>query len=575
MDKPAPQPPQWERVREILHQALDRDPAERPAFLDQACAGDAPLRSELDSLIAASNQTARWLDKPAVALTVAAEAAAPQQTAHLEPGTIVSHYRIIGKLGEGGMGAVYHAVDTLLDRPVALKVLAHVARDPTEGRRLVREAQAASALNHPNIVTIYEYGTAGGAGFLAMEYVRGATLEALLAGNPRPPLQVWLGYARQIATGLAKAHAAGIVHRDLKPGNVMVTEDGVIKILDFGLARHEVPAETGAATMVALTRQGAILGTPAYMSPEQALGERVDQRSDVFSFGVMLYEIVTGKRPFQGANVYSTLHEVTARQPVPVLELQPETPPRLATLITRCLEKDKDQRLRSMQDAIAAFDLLLAPPPAVPVASSSRRTAVASVIAAALGVSAGTIYYTTRPAPAVPLRLSYALEVQRMREGQPEGLPYRPVGDEVFQAGWKFRLYLQTHQPGHLYLFSDGPGPDGTPVLFLLRPAPGAASQQAPLAEPAPTGWFVFDEHPGVERLWIVWSGQSVAVLERAVVNSAPTKGLLPAQMAEPVRDALARLQMQAEMQSSRSAGLTSIRTAAPHLAELLLLRHR
>ena len=209
------------------------------------------------------------------------------------------HFDILEKLGEGGMGVVYKARDTHLDRLVAIKVLpAEKVADPERRRRFVQEAKAASALNHPNIVTIYDIGQTDGIDFIAMEYVEGKTLDALI---PRKGLRLSLAlkYAVQVAEALARAHGAGIIHRDLKPSNVMVDEHGLVKVLDFGLAKLTEAAAADAETATMRTGQGVVLGTAAYMSPEQAEGKQIDSRSDVFGFGSMFYEMLTGQRAFR------------------------------------------------------------------------------------------------------------------------------------------------------------------------------------------------------------------------------------------------------------------------------------
>src|SRR6266496_2100035 len=272
----------------------------------------------------------------------------------------LSHYRILGKLGEGGMGVVYRAIDTRLERTVALKILPREAvGDPERRWRFEREAKAASALNHPNIVTIYDIDRApldGGEAvdFIAMECVEGETLDHVLAGR-RLNIEETLAYATQIAGALAAAHSAGIIHRDVKPGNVMVTPSGQVKMLDFGLAKL-VEARGGgsqpgtssdslAATITGAlaapgTRQGAILGTLAYMSPEQAQGNPVDARSDVFSLGTILYEMLAGNRPFRGDSNLMTLAAIL-RDPVPPLKgLRPEIPEDLDRIVSRSLEKN-------------------------------------------------------------------------------------------------------------------------------------------------------------------------------------------------------------------------------------------
>ena len=336
-------PARWRRVEEIYQAAVEREPEERAAFLAVACAGDEDLRREVESLLAQPS-TDEMLDRPAWA---------PEAT-RLTAGQQVSHYQIQEKLGEGGMGAVYRAYDTQLRRPVALKVLPpEYASDPERRERLLREARAASALNHPNIVGIYEVGSDNGVDFIAMEFIEGKSLGDIIPGKGLP-LGKALDYAAQIASGLAKAHAAGVVHRDLKPGNIMLTgpasgHPGLVKLLDFGLARR---VESGEGHDTTLTMEGAILGTPAYMSPEQAQGKPVDARSDVFSFGSVLYQMVTGHRAFEKDSHISTLAAVVQGEPRPL----PSSVPRdLERIIARCLRKDPERRFQSMANVRVAL----------------------------------------------------------------------------------------------------------------------------------------------------------------------------------------------------------------------------
>ncbi len=270
-------------------------------------------------------------------------------------GQALGHYRIEAKLGEGGMGVVYRAFDTHLDRPVAIKILrADATASPERRRRFQQEAKAASALNHPNIVHIYDISSSGATDYIAMEFVDGKTLDRLIGKNGLV-LPDLLKYAIQVADALARAHAAGIVHRDLKPANIIVGEDGRVKLLDFGLAKlteatihAAVDSEAGTATITARedvqTQEGTIVGTIAYMSPEQAEGKKVDARSDIFSFGSVLYEMVTGRRPFEGANKISTLSAILHKEPLPLTEAAPDLPPELDKIIWRCLRKDSDRR---------------------------------------------------------------------------------------------------------------------------------------------------------------------------------------------------------------------------------------
>ena len=277
-------------------------------------------------------------------------------------GRAISHYRIVEKLGEGGMGVVYKARDTHLDRFVAIKVLPpDKVADPERKQRFVQEAKAASSLNHPNIITIYDIGQAEGVDFISMECVTGKTLDRLI---PRHGMRLneALKCAVQIADALARAHSAGIVHRDLKPGNIMVNEHGLVKVLDFGLAKltEAAPADGDEATrtMRPTTEEGKIVGTVAYMSPEQAEGKKVDARSDIFSFGSVLYEMVTGEKAFHGDTKASTLAAILKDTPRPASKLVDGLPREVERLISRCLRKEVNQRSQHMDDVKIALQEL-------------------------------------------------------------------------------------------------------------------------------------------------------------------------------------------------------------------------
>src|SRR5579864_5062667 len=401
----------WVRARDILDRALSLPEASRASYLDQACGADAELRREVESLLAVADRPA-FSDRPAPAdpgATITMQGAAAAGTPIL-PGQRISHYQIASKIGEGGMGAVYRAIDTNLGRTVALKVISRPFISADDKRRFAREAKAASALNHANIVTIYEYNSDHGIDFIAMEFVEGSALDKLLKQGGTP-LSTLLDYARQVAGALAKAHAAGIAHRDLKPGNIMITGDGVVKVLDFGLAKQSRDAEGGEGTVtMALTQIGAVLGTPSYMSPEQAMGEPADFRSDIFSFGIILYELVCGRRPCQGSDAQTTLRQIVYKEPSPVEEVNQSLPQDLAALIAECLRKDREQRLQSMGDASERLRSIAEAPAATatataaptPAASPSirfpwRRVAKWSLWAAAgIAIAAGGVRWGPR-----------------------------------------------------------------------------------------------------------------------------------------------------------------------------------
>jgi eukaryotic-like serine/threonine-protein kinase len=335
-------------------------------------------------------------------------------------GTTISHYQILEKTGEGGMGVVYRALDTRLNRPVALKVLAPaVMSDEQRRARFAGEAKAASALNHPNIITIYDVGETGGASFIAMEFVSGNTLDRLV-GRRGLGVRDALNYGVQIADALAAAHAVGIVHRDLKPANVMVTGEGRVKVLDFGIAKlierldsGDAPTATQAVHVTPWTEEGTVIGTAAYMSPEQAEGKKVDARSDIFSFGSLLYEMVTGTQAFRGETKASTISAILEREPRPVREIAPDVPRELERIIRHCLRKDPTRRFQHLEDVKTLLLELkeeadtgkLFAPESTPATSGLRPRQAALVGSVAVLVSAGAIgavWWSSRPSPAAP-----------------------------------------------------------------------------------------------------------------------------------------------------------------------------
>jgi len=343
-------PERWQQVEGIYYAALDRPVNERAAFLDQACGSDAALRKQVEALLKAHAKADGFLDTPA--MEIAARAAASHPTSPLI-GTQISHYRVLQLLGVGGMGEVYEARDTRLDRSVAIKVLPRdVAEDPHRRMRFEREAKVISQLNHPHVCSIYDVGNDKGVPYIVMELVEGETLAERIDRQPIPVQQA-LPLFDQIADALQAAHGKGIIHRDLKPANVKITPAGKIKVLDFGLAKA-LGNDSSATDLSELptlsfyaTGAGMILGTAAYMSPEQARGKSVDHRTDIWAFGCCLYQALTGKVAFLGETTSDTIAAVLERQP-DWDALPPKTQLAVRSLLRSCLQKDAGLRPSDM-----------------------------------------------------------------------------------------------------------------------------------------------------------------------------------------------------------------------------------
>ena len=426
----------WNHVDQLLQSALDIPAVERDAHLRNVCGGDQRLEEEVHSLLAAHDRADRFLAAPAIDLAareLAGEHSDDGSQAGGDPlvGQTLSHYRIVEKLGGGGMGVVYKAEDSRLHRPVALKFVSEeLSRDPEALSRFAREAQTASALNHTNICTIYDIGEQDGQSFIVMEYLEGTTLQERLAAGSLS-LNTLLDVGIQIADALDAAHSAGIIHRDIKPANIFIASRDRVKVLDFGLAKMRASTTPQVdVTTIAGTRQGVVMGTAAYMAPEQARGEAVDHRADIWSFGLVLYEMVKGTRPPQA------------------VRLRVEASPELERIVSKCLETERELRYQHAADLRTDLERLRRGQGATvaPQAALGRRRARwLSIGAAAVVVTAAVagVIYSRRPAPLTDKDTIVLAEFTNT------------TGDPVFDGTLRQGLAAQLQQSPFLSLVSD------------------------------------------------------------------------------------------------------------------------
>lgn len=543
-------PERYQIIKRHFHAALEQPESERAAFLAQACGADAELFADVEALLNADKRPGSFLDAPAYEM--AAGLLIDPLTGELE-GTALGPYRIVRLLGAGGMGEVYLAEDSRLGRQVALKLMPdHLARDPDLVRRFRQEARAASALNHPNLASIYEIEQADGRHFIAMEFVAGETLRRIITRGPMPTAEA-LRIAAQVAGALAEAHQIGIVHRDIKPENIMLDSRGRIKILDFGLAKYAPePANVSAAADSYLTTPGLLMGTTAYMSPEQVRAIAVDARTDLWSLGVVLYEMIAGAPPFSGPSRSDVIAAILEREPFPLKLENRAATAKLALIIGKLLARDRRERYAAAADLVEDLEALrrelepgfgtassavsivtdsVGQPPLKAGRSKIRTVLFALVAVLVLSGSvlvALKLWRPAHPVPASPGRaslaperqLSYWIEVQKYRGGKPFQAPFRLGKEIVFENDYQIRLHLRSAQDGHLYVISEGPSISGQPVSFvILFPSSTANAGNSRLSAgselqiPADT-WFVFDAKQGTERLWLVYSSTPIPSLE-------------------------------------------------------------
>lgn len=339
----------WIQVKKVFHEALRFQSEDRDRYLEGACGGDIDLRIEVESLLISLNEAKNFLEKPIISFGSSSEAKPT-----LADGEHISHYKIVRHLASGGMGEVYLAEDENLHRSVALKILPkHMLEDKARLRRFQREANAISALNHPNILTIFEFGVDNGKHLLVSEYVHGETLRQMLRRGPVSTRQT-LDIVIQTVSALQAAHDAGVIHRDIKPDNIMVRQDGYVKILDFGLAKltKPLPGNEHGGRDAFLSTPGVIMGTSGYVSPEQARSGRIDARSDIFSLGVVFYEMLTGSSPFAAESRADTMAAIVQIDPPHPGTINYDVPPELDRIVAKMLKKGREERYQTAGEVL-------------------------------------------------------------------------------------------------------------------------------------------------------------------------------------------------------------------------------
>jgi len=578
-------PERWQQISRIFNSAISLDDEARVAYVAGQCGGDESLRAEVEKLIASHQQASKENFIGGHAAEHAAELLlegdeARAQTTRLTNGQQLGSYLILKKLGAGGMGEVYLAKDSRLDRTVALKVLSpDVSSDKRRMQRFWQEAKVASSLNQPNIITIYEFGEVSDLTFLATEFIDGQTLRDCLR-KQRPKLGEILDIAIQVLAALDAAHEASIVHRDIKPENVMIRRrDHVVKVLDFGLAKVtekrpsvlvENESELEAATEYK-TAPGIIMGTINYMSPEQAQASAVDVRTDIWSTGVMIYEMVAGSMPFSGATSSHTIVQILEKDPAPLTKVATgNVPDELERIVGKAMAKDPDERYQTAKDMLidlrslkkhldvrAEIDRTSSPEvervtvaSEPPQAAEKKRVlliALAAMVLATVAIFAVSIWRSRRETTNAPVvtpastpvatgerTLTYWITVQKFRDGRAYGDAFPLAGEINFEADYQIRVHIRSPQPGYLYIFNEGPtNASATPEYNVVFPSKTANKGSSFLAagdvvQIPEKSWLQFDKQQGVEKLWLVFSQEAVPDLEAMKqFASEQTKGLI------------------------------------------------
>lgn len=587
----------WQQISRIFNRAISLDAAARSAYVKEKCGTDSELQAEIERLIESHEQAEDDEFMGGLAVEDVAEHFSKGEEQHaLQKGQQFGAYVILDHLGTGGMGEVYLAKDSRLDRIIALKILApDVVADKRRMQRFRQEAKMVSSLNQPNILTIFESGEVDGLTYIAAEFVDGETLRDHLRGK-RLKLSEILDISIQMLAALDAAHEAQIVHRDMKPENVMIRRrDRVVKVLDFGLAKvTEKKKGTGdsgsgeEAITAFKTAPGLIMGTVNYMSPEQAQAHQVDARSDIWSTGVIIYEMVAGTKPFGGSTSAHTIVQILEKEPAPLAHAgASDVPEELQRIVAKAIAKDPDERYQTAKDMLidlrnlkkrleldaelersatfahptSAFNnsamkavtrenikaVRTAEPAEVETSKSYRGLAIALVaivaaVAGVLGFNAWrnstrnvSVVAPVMPAAAAPERtLTYWITVQKFKDGNAYQDPFDISGEINFEADYQIRLSVRSPQAGYLYVLNEGPSRAGAATKYVVVfPSATAndgsgfvrADQRVQIPEET---WLKFDKEQGVEKLWLVFSEHSIPDLDGIkVFASARTAGLI------------------------------------------------
>ncbi|HYU99919.1 MAG TPA: protein kinase [Pyrinomonadaceae bacterium] len=571
------EPERWAQVSRIFNSAIELDSEARDAYVERECGADESLAHEVKRLIENHQKASAqdFIAEPAFANQSNSESRT------LAAGQRLGPYLILQHLGTGGMGEVYLATDARLDRRVALKVLSReLAHDKRRMQRFQQEARMASALNQPNILTIFEFGEINSLNLLATEYIEGQTLRQYLRSH-KLKLSEILDISIQILSALDAAHEAKIVHRDIKPENVMIrSRDHVVKVLDFGLAK---PTESGSSTHASdlegdtqyKTAAGTVLGTVNYMSPEQAQGFAVDERTDLWSTGVVIYEMVTGQMPFKGRTKSHILVDILENEPVSLSEVSTfAIPDELTRIVDKALAKQLDERYQTAKDMLIDLrklrkqldveaEMRRSVGPAL-VAKSQTTTSIAGtptvetgglqtskaikyviLLFAAIVVGGGIWFASTSrhvqeppsqttAAPVTKQSLTYSITVQKYRNNKPFEEPFQLAKEMLFERDYQIRLNVNGPKSGYLYILNEGPHEKGKAAEFVvLFPSPKSNGGSALINDKEriqipENSWITFDQEKGTERVWLVFCQKAVADLEpiRGFVNDE-TKGLI------------------------------------------------